>query len=1017
METPLPNDSSKASLSPPVGGRLRSFRRDWLTNKCSQNVLNIITNGYVLPFRSKPNLIRFPLILSEYKAQQKDQALATCIQSLLSKNAIERVDNVKSLGFYSRLFLVPKPHQRWRPVIDLSRLNTFLHVEKFKMETPESIRTSLIPGEWVASIDLSDAYLHIPIHPSSRKYLRFCYKAQVFQFTSLPFGLATAPQVFTMIVKEVKLMALSRGLRIHQYLDDWLIRSQSQEEAQVNTQAVVELTQSGKIRTETYTGVLVRGLRIPPRFSPCKTHSREMVQTSGFDPTTQVKTCFDCKMFDVSNWVASLNGENGPGGTPSHEALSVSPQGALEISSSAGQPPSLDRSHCSPPRLVAKSLQCDERCRPSSQRPQYPTLYRRLKRRLGRSLRPKFYQGSVVRSGKKASHKCPRIEGGLPGPSRLQGPVPESNSVGCDGQLNSGSLHQQTRRNTLGRDVCSPVEDHDLVPSLSHNIESQAHSRVPECDGRPPIQVQPSAVNRMVSAPTGLQTDLPEVVHTSCRLICHSPEPQTPSIRVSYPRPKGLGHRCSEHKLDQPHSICVPSYGSPSQGDPKDQAMPVPDHRNSPRLARDALVLGPSAALNRDPTATPSVNNPTQTVPQAGVPQQPPAPEPPRLVSRSGQLQEQGFSVEVAERIAAPQRSSTRTIYKSKWALFEKWCRENSVDFSTPSVKQISDFFMYLYQDLNRRPSTIDGYRTAIVDTLGPTAQHIAHNADLHRLLSSFHRDRPKSSRNLPKWNLSVVLNELTKAPFEPMKDTDLKHLTLKTAFLLALASGKRRSEIHAWVANKVSNLGQWEKVALFPSSDFIAKNQLAREGSQSVSPVTIPALTTIVDRQFKEDRTLCPVRALRFYLDRTEDLRGSRSLLFISFKKGHTSDIRPATLSSWLKQTILLCYKQADQQALDLVQVKAHDIRAFAASKAFYGGVSVDQIMQACHWKAHNTFTNFYLKDLTWSDTDNNLYLGPVVAAQQVLDPSPQTSCPRKEKRGGGTSATTKSSGVFPRI
>ena len=149
------------------------------------------------------------------------------------------------------------------------------------------------------------------------------------------------------------------------------------------------------------------------------------------------------------------------------------------------------------------------------------------------------------------------------------------------------------------------------------------------------------------------------------------------------------------------------------------------------------------------------------------------------------------------------------------------------------------------------------------------------------------------------------------------------------------------------------------------------------------------------------------------------KDLRGSRSLLFIYFKKGHTSDIRPATLSSWLKQTILLCYKQADQQALDLVQVKAHDIRAFAASKALYGGVSVDQIMQACHWKAHNTFTNFYLKDLTWSDTDNNMYLGPVVVAQQVLDPSPQTSCPRKEKTGGGggTSATTKSSGVSPRI
>ena len=126
-----------------------------------------------------------------------------------------------------------------------------------------------------------------------------------------------------------------------------------------------------------------------------------MAQTSGFDPTTEVKTCFDCKMFDVANWVACLNGENGPGETPSHEALSVSPRGALEISSVAGQPPSFDRSHLSTPRLVAKSLKRDDRCRPSSQRPQYPTLYRHLKRRLGRSLRSKFYKGSVVRPGKR----------------------------------------------------------------------------------------------------------------------------------------------------------------------------------------------------------------------------------------------------------------------------------------------------------------------------------------------------------------------------------------------------------------------------------------------------------------------------------------------------------------------------------------------------------------------------------------------------------------------------------------
>ena len=179
---------------------------------------------------------------------QKDLALASSILSLLSKNAIGRVENVKYRGFYSRLFLVPKPHQRRRPLIVLSRLNTFLLVERFKMETPVSISSSMISREWVSSIDLSDAYLHILIHPASWTYLYMYGFSMVLICSSSPpslsFGLSMAPQVFTMIVKDMKLMALTRGVRVHQYLDDWLIRALSQEEAQANTQTVVDLTQS-----------------------------------------------------------------------------------------------------------------------------------------------------------------------------------------------------------------------------------------------------------------------------------------------------------------------------------------------------------------------------------------------------------------------------------------------------------------------------------------------------------------------------------------------------------------------------------------------------------------------------------------------------------------------------------------------------------------------------------------------------------------------------------------------------
>ena len=172
-----------------------------------------------------------------------------------------------------------------------------------------------------------------------------------------------------------------------------------------------------------------------------------------------------------------------------------------------------------------------------------------------------------------------------------------------------------------------------------------------------------------------------------------------------------------------------------------------------------------------------------------------------------------------------------------------------------------------------------------------------------------------------------------------------------------------------------------WSKVSLYPSPSFLSKNQLAKGGLDSVGPVTKPALAPTLD---KSDRSLCPVRALRYYLDRTSDLRQNKELVFVSFKKGFDKDISPAAISSWIKQTAILCYELSDQEALTIHQVKAYDVRAFSASKAFQSGVSLEQILSACHWKSYNTFTQFYLKDVAWADSEL-CHLGPVVAAQQI--------------------------------
>ena len=152
--------------------------------------------------------------------------------------------NQASLGFFNRLFLVPKPNNKWRPILDLSNLNLFLRTEKFKMETPETIRTSLQQGEWITSLDFKDAYFHIPIQEQSRKYLRFHVQGQTYQFKALPFGLSTAPMEFTVVAKEVKLMATHQGIRIHQYLDDWLVRAKSHQVCHQHTQTLVKLCQT-----------------------------------------------------------------------------------------------------------------------------------------------------------------------------------------------------------------------------------------------------------------------------------------------------------------------------------------------------------------------------------------------------------------------------------------------------------------------------------------------------------------------------------------------------------------------------------------------------------------------------------------------------------------------------------------------------------------------------------------------------------------------------------------------------
>ena len=206
----------------PVGGRLSLFTEAWSALTADQWVTSIIDKGYFIPFSIDPPLTLSPSPERPTYCEAKRQILKQEVLDLLSKGAIEEV-RTESPGFYSHLFVVTKKNGKYRPIIDLSCLNRFIALDKFKMETTRTIRESILPGEWAVSIDLRDAYLHVPIHPSSRKALRFLFEGRAYQFRVLPFGLSTAPFVFTKLMVTVAAAIRKAGSPVIQYFDDWLL--------------------------------------------------------------------------------------------------------------------------------------------------------------------------------------------------------------------------------------------------------------------------------------------------------------------------------------------------------------------------------------------------------------------------------------------------------------------------------------------------------------------------------------------------------------------------------------------------------------------------------------------------------------------------------------------------------------------------------------------------------------------------------------------------------------------------
>ena len=202
----------------PLAGRLKFFVENWRKLTRDPTILRIIT-GWEIPFTEKPRQRTF----RQFRSNKPQKNLITAeVESMLEKGAIRKVPYSPD-QVLSNIFLREKKEGTFRPIIDLKRVNEFIPYQKFKMETLKNIRSLLKEGDLMVKIDLKDAYFTVPLAEKSRKFLRFMWEGNIYEFLCMMFGLGPAPRIFTKIMKVPMNLLRKLKIRIIIYMDDMLL--------------------------------------------------------------------------------------------------------------------------------------------------------------------------------------------------------------------------------------------------------------------------------------------------------------------------------------------------------------------------------------------------------------------------------------------------------------------------------------------------------------------------------------------------------------------------------------------------------------------------------------------------------------------------------------------------------------------------------------------------------------------------------------------------------------------------
>ncbi|CAM4649880.1 unnamed protein product [Leuciscus chuanchicus] len=676
------------------------------------------------------------------------------------------------------------------------------------MLTTRKILAQVCRGDWFMSIDLKDAYFQIQIASHHRRYLRFAFEGQTYQYTVLPFGLSLAPRTFTKCMDAALAPLRLRGMRVLNYLDDWLILAQSRSQLVEHRTILLDHLENLGItvnwtksslnpgQTISFLGTILDSQSMTARLSPQRVlHTQRVARSFRCGASTPLKT-FQRMLGLMASASPVLQ-------------LGLLRMRPLQFWLKARVP----RGAWVSGRL---RLMVNQSCI-TALTPWLADDWYRSGVSLGTSSGVRMVSTDASNSGWGALLEGRPLFGLWSKREKLQ-------HINC--------LEMLAVHNALTRFYPQIKDQHVVVRSDNTAVVSYINRQ----GGLKSTSLYRLAKHlliwahhslrslRAVHVP-GLQNVGPDrLSRNNIPLGEWSLHPQT--VRLLWER---FGRAEVDLFASRENAHCPVFFSKNDSALSHSTVLDQPSLVSSPDAASRHRSMA-SAIEERSPLAGRGLDL---------------APAPGAVVaSRVGT---QRLSVDLAEgvinTITQARAPSTRRLYASKWSVFSGWCTARSISPIDCEVTEVLSFLQELL-DKGRSPSTLKVYVAAITAFSGTTlGQSLGRNDLVIRFLRGARRLNPPRPPSVPMWDLSTVLAAMKGAPFEPIQSISLKHLSFKTVFLMALASVKRIGDLHALsVSPACLEFGPNDsKVILKPKHGYVPKSLNTPFRAQVISLSALP--------------------------------------------------------------------------------------------------------------------------------------------------------------------------------